>query len=74
MRSKATSGMLKMIKVEELIAINENIYIEIIEKLVNDDEYYQFLKDKIKNNVDLLYKDLSPIRSLEKFFIDKVNK
>ena len=70
MRSKATSGMLKMIKVEELIATNEKIYIEIIEKLVNDDEYYKFLKDKIKNNIDLLYRDTAPIRSLEKFLIN----
>jgi predicted O-linked N-acetylglucosamine transferase (SPINDLY family) len=70
MRSKATSGMLKMIKVEELIATNEKKYIQIIEKLINDDEYYKFLKDKIKNNIDLLYRDTAPIRSLEKFLIN----
>jgi predicted O-linked N-acetylglucosamine transferase (SPINDLY family) len=70
MRSKATSGMLKMIKVEELIATNEKIYIQIIEKLINDDEYYKFLKDKIKKNIDLLYRDTAPIRSLEKFLIN----
>jgi predicted O-linked N-acetylglucosamine transferase (SPINDLY family) len=70
MRSKATSGMLKMIKVEELIATNEKKYIQIIEKLINDDEYYKFLKDKIKKNIDLLYRDTAPIRSLEKFLIN----
>jgi predicted O-linked N-acetylglucosamine transferase (SPINDLY family) len=74
MRSKAASGMLKMIKVEELIATNEKKYIEIIEKLVNNDEYYKFLKDKIKNNIDLLYRDTAPIRSLEKFLINLKEK
>ena len=69
MRSRATSGILKMIQVEELIAINEKNYIEIIEKLVNDGEYYKFLKDKINNNINLLYRDTAPIRSLEKFLI-----
>jgi predicted O-linked N-acetylglucosamine transferase (SPINDLY family) len=74
MRSRATSGMLKMIHLDELIVVDKISFINLITRLTEDNDYYEFIKEKIKGNVQLLYKDLSPIRSLENFFIDKVNR
>jgi len=74
MRSRATSGMLKMIQLDELVVVDKISFINLISRLVEDDKYYEFIRAKINNNVQLLYRDLSPIRSLEKFFADKVNR
>jgi predicted O-linked N-acetylglucosamine transferase (SPINDLY family) len=69
MRSRAASGMLKRIHLDELIANSQEMYIKIVQRLVNDSVYYQSVKTTIKNNVHFLYKDIAPIRTLENFFI-----
>lgn len=73
MRARATSGMLKMIGINELIALDKSTYINTIIRLTEDDDYYNLIKKNIINNVNLLYKDILPIRTLEKFFIEKLN-
>ena len=68
MRSRAASGMLKRIHMDQLIANSQEMYINNVQRLVTDNVYYQSVKTTIKNNVHLLYKDTAPIRSLENFF------
>jgi predicted O-linked N-acetylglucosamine transferase (SPINDLY family) len=71
MRSRATSGMLKMVEVTELIAFDDNEYINIVVKLTVDENFYNKIKNKIINNVDKLYRDSASILSLENFFINE---
>jgi predicted O-linked N-acetylglucosamine transferase (SPINDLY family) len=70
MRSRAATGILKRIHLEELIAKNSEMYIGLIYKLISDQEFYKEIKNKIKDNVGLLYRDTAPIRSLENFFTE----
>ena len=69
MRSRATSGILKRIGMDELVASNPEMYICIVRRLINDGQYYQSVKSNIKNNAEILYRDADAIRSLENFFI-----
>lgn len=68
MRSRATAGILKRIHMDELVVATPEIYINIINKLINDEKYYESVKSRIKSNVDLLYRDFAAIKSLETSF------
>jgi predicted O-linked N-acetylglucosamine transferase (SPINDLY family) len=69
MRSRATSAMLKVMDLNELIANSDIEYIEIIIKLTKDNYFYNFIKSKITNNVQKLYRDMTPIKELEQFLL-----
>lgn len=72
MRSRATSAMLKMMGLDELIAYSDNEYIEITIKLATDESFYNNIKNKIKKNINKLYADIKPIQDLENFFLSLV--
>ena len=67
MRGRLASGILKKIGLQELIAGNEDEFVNLVVKVINDQEYNHLVRDKISKNRVLLYKDLEPIRALEKF-------
>lgn len=70
MRGRHSSGILKMIGLEETIANSEKEYIEIAVKLGQDQSYREEIKQKIRGNQDNLYHDLECVRALEKFYLD----
>ena len=67
MRGRLASGILKKIGLQELIAQDEDNFVNIVVKITKNKEYNNFIRDKIIKNRDLLYKDLKPIRALEQF-------
>jgi tetratricopeptide (TPR) repeat protein len=70
MRGRLASGILKRIGLQELIAKNENDYINLVVKLASNQEYNQFIRNKIKENHGILYSDFESVRGLEQFLED----
>ena len=67
MRGRLASGILKRIGLHELIAQNEDDYINLAVKLASNNEYNQFVRNKIKENRHVLYGDLESVKGLEQF-------
>ena len=67
-RTKHASAILRSLEIKELITFTESDYIDLVEKIILDDEFRKNLKSKIKSNENYLYKNKEPIRALEKFF------
>ena len=57
----------------ELIARNEEEYINLVVRLVEDRTYRETIKEKMIVNRHVLFDDLLPIRALEQFLIERVN-
>jgi predicted O-linked N-acetylglucosamine transferase (SPINDLY family) len=70
MRGRLASGILKRIGLQELIAKNENDYINLVVKLASNQEYNQYIRNKLKENRHVLYSDFESIRGLEQFLED----
>jgi predicted O-linked N-acetylglucosamine transferase (SPINDLY family) len=73
MRGRLASGILKRIGLTELIANNEESYVDLVVKLVRDRAYRQAIQEKIISNRSILFDDLTPIRALEEFLAQHVN-
>ena len=73
LRGRLASGILRRMGMTELIANNEDEYIHLVVKLVQDQEYRELIKDKMITNRHVLFDDLTPIRALEHFLIERVN-
>lgn len=73
MRGRLASGILRRIGMTELITNNEQEYVNLAVKLVQDREYRQAVHEKIGTNRSILFDDLSPIRALELFLIEGAN-
>jgi len=67
MRGRLASGILKKIGLQELIVQNEEDFVNLVVKIASNQEYKSLIKDKINVNCYFLYRDLEPIRALEKF-------
>ena len=70
MRGRLASGLLKRIGLNQLISENEQGYVNLVEKLVRDQEFNRDIRKLIQNRLHLVFDDLEPIRSLEKFFTE----
>jgi len=70
MRGRLASGILKRIDLQELIAQDEDDYVNLAVKITSDQKYNQHMRNKINANRNILYGDLKPIRALEKFLED----
>jgi len=68
MRGRYTYAILKMLKLEEVIASSKREYIEIAIKLATDKNFKNMIINKIKTNKNALYNDSKPIKFLENFF------
>ena len=66
LRSRLASGILERIGLKEIIANNEQEYINIIYKLIYDINYRYNIITKIKKNKYLLYEDKLFISELER--------
>jgi hypothetical protein len=67
MRGRLASGILKKIGLHELIAENEDEFVNLVVKIAKNHEYNRLIRNKINQNRNFLYGDLKPIRALEKF-------
>ena len=73
LRGRLASGILRRIGMTELIANNEEAYVNLVVKLVQDREYRKIVQEKIIANRPVLFDDLTPIRALEQFLIGCTN-
>jgi predicted O-linked N-acetylglucosamine transferase (SPINDLY family) len=67
MRGRLASGVLKKIGLHELIAQDEDDFVNLVVKIAKNHEYNRLIRNKINQNRNFLYGDLKPIRELEKF-------
>ena len=73
LRGRLASGILRRMGMTELIANNEEEYINLAVRLVEDRAYREAMKEKIIASRLILFDDLTPIRALEQFLIERVN-
>ena len=73
MRGRLASGILRRMGMPELIANNEEEYVNLVVHLVQDRAYRQAIQEKIAVNRSILFDDLTPIRALEEFLLGLVN-
>jgi predicted O-linked N-acetylglucosamine transferase (SPINDLY family) len=74
MRGRLASGILKRIGLPELIASDENEYINLVVRLVQDTAYQKELRKQIEERRFVLFDDVTSVRALEKFLITVVNE
>ena len=73
LRGRLASGILRRMGITELIAKNEEEYVNLVVKLVQDRVYRKAVQDQIIANRSILFDDLTPIRALEQFLIDSTS-
>jgi len=69
MRGRLASGILKKMEMSELVADNDDEYIEIAVRLVQNVNYRNQIIEKMIKMRNLLYDDPEPIRVLEDFLL-----
>ena len=74
MRGRLASGILKRMGMPELVVSNEEEYVNLVVKLVQEREYRKAIQEKIVANRSILFDDLSPIRALEEFLLERVSR
>jgi predicted O-linked N-acetylglucosamine transferase (SPINDLY family) len=71
MRGRLASGILDRMGLSDLVARNEEDYIEFAVKLASDAAYRQEVRARMEQARPILYNDLEPVRALEAF-LEKV--
>ncbi|MEH2057468.1 MAG: tetratricopeptide repeat protein [Nostoc sp.] len=74
MRGRHSLAILKMMGVQETIASNKAEYVQIAIRLGKDAKYRQYISQQVAENKHKLYGDLKPVRALEDFLLQLVNK
>ncbi|MGF1935085.1 MAG: tetratricopeptide repeat protein [Nostoc sp. ChiQUE02] len=74
MRGRHSLAILKMMGIEETIASNKAEYVQIAIRLGKNAEYRQYISQQVAENKHKLYGDLKPVRALEDFLLQLVNK
>jgi len=74
MRGRLASGILKRMGMTELVVSNEEEYVNLVVKLVQEREYRKAIQEKITANRSILFDDPEPIRALEKFLLGLVSR
>jgi predicted O-linked N-acetylglucosamine transferase (SPINDLY family) len=74
MRGRHTMAILKLMGIEETIAATKEDYVKIAVRLGRDAQYRQQISQQIAENKHKLYYDLKPVRALEDFLFQVVNK
>lgn len=74
MRARHTLAFLNMIGVEETIAHSKDEYIQLAVRLGQDADYRRQIARQIALNKHKLYGDLTPVRGLENFLFQIINK
>jgi predicted O-linked N-acetylglucosamine transferase (SPINDLY family) len=74
MRGRLASSILSRMGLKQLVCSSESEYIDLIVELLQNRELLNSVKIKINQSKDVLFNDLDPIRELEKFLIEQVQK
>ena len=74
MRGRHSMAILKMMGIEETIAITKDEYVQIAVRLGQDAEYRQLIKQQVAENKYKLYGDLKPVRALEDLILNGFGK
>ena len=72
MRGRLASGLLKQMRLPELVAHSEEEYVATAARLVQDVEYSRQIRARIEGARALLCEDIAPIRALEEFLFTQV--
>ena len=70
MRGRLASGILRRMGLPELIARSEEDYVGLAVRLVQDVDYREHVRERIKASRHVLFEDSRPIRALEYFLAD----
>ena len=68
MRGRQSTGMLKLIGVEELIATGVDDYVRIADRVCGDPSWRASLSERIRERCGRLFDDAEPIAALEGFY------
>ena len=68
MRSRHTYGVLKILKLDELICNTKEEYIDLAAKLSKNSDFRVNIIEKIKKNKKLVFNNYKVIKFLENFF------
>ncbi len=74
MRDRLTLALYKQMGVMDCVANNAQSYLKIAYRLANDKIWRDEIREKIKANADVLYKDIEAVRELECFFETAVDE
>ncbi|MEM7579049.1 MAG: tetratricopeptide repeat protein [Cyanobacteria bacterium P01_A01_bin.80] len=74
MRGRHSMAILKMMGIEDTIAFNKEEYVQIAIRLGQNSQYRQHISEQVAENKHKLYGDLEPVRALEAFMLEVVNK
>ena len=74
MRGRFASGIVKRVKLDELVAKSEKEYIALAAKLAGDTAYREQIRARIVAARDVLYEDKAPIRALEEFLMSEIRR
>ena len=68
MRGRLAGGVLKQLRLDELVAADDLQYIELAVRLCSDKAYNGRIREQMEARRGTLFRDLAPIRALESFF------
>lgn len=71
LRGRLASSILERVGISELVAKNDQSYIDISVKLLKDKDFRNVILNKIIQNRDILYDDKAPVAAFEQFVLDK---
>ena len=74
MRGRFASGIVKRMKLDDLVAKSEEEYIALAAKLAGDTAYREQIRAWIVAARDVLYEDKAPIRALEEFLMSEIRR
>ena len=74
LNGRFTQGFYKLMEIESLCAKDENDYVDIVNKLVNDKEYLQNTKDLINQKKNILFQQENSNKDWEEFLLSLKNK
>jgi protein O-GlcNAc transferase len=67
MRGRLASGILKQMRMQDLVAADERAYVELAVRLVQDADFSEEVAGRMEAARPALYEDAAPIRALEDF-------
>ena len=74
MRGRFASGIVKRMKLDEVVAKSEKEYIALAAKLAGDTAYREQIRARIVAARGVLYEDKAPIRALEEFMMSEIRR
>lgn len=72
MRGRLTYALYRQMGLAEMVAVDATVYVALALRLANDRDFYRQTSDRIRERAHLIYDDLTPVRELERFFVQAV--